>query len=676
MKKITLKVSFLLVSGLFALTANAQQTGAKKFGKKTAETAPCGTTQYEELLKKRNPARKDNAQFEQWIAPKVAEAKRKSIQKDGNAIVTIPVVFHIIHNGSPVGVNENIADGQILSQIEVLNEDFRRATGTNGFNTHPDGADMEINFCLAKQDPDGLLTTGIVRYPIGSGEGWSMEEAEVIKTQTIWNPEKYLNIWVFDEIYGLAGYAQFPTQSGLEGLEGEGLPTTANTDGVALGHLFVGSEEKFPDGTYDSARNLGRSASHEVGHFFGLRHIWGDGFGGECGATDYCDDTPFALEPTPGCPAGPVDSCTEFPGNDMIENYMDYTDDACLNIFTQDQKARMQAVLANSPRRHSLTTSNGCVEGIVAENDGSLRINRIDTECGENTFNAELVISNSGTNTLTSAVITYHINEQEPLTYNWNGSLATGESDTIELPQITMVSGNHTFHAAIETINNLEDSAPFNSTKALAFEISQKYATSSVKITIKTDNAGGEVLWGFGAETDEEMLAGNINFENIWDSDWYGNNETHTVTVNVDTDDCYTFFMLDFGANGICCENGNGFYKIETADGTLIAEGGEFFDSEQIYFAIDAVAGTKNVAESANFNLYPNPANSVLNIAVADGSNMPENYTVYNSLGQIMDSGNITAATQTIDIARYAAGVYFVKVTKGAEAKTLQFIKQ
>ncbi len=106
---------------------------------------------------------------------------------------------------------------------------------------------------------------------------------------------------------------------------------------------------------------MGRSASHEIGHFFGLRHIWGDT--GDCAtADDYCDDTPTALAANYGCQIG-LDSCPESEGLDMIENYMDYTDDACLNTFTQNQKDRMQAVLANSPRRKTLTTADSCTPG-------------------------------------------------------------------------------------------------------------------------------------------------------------------------------------------------------------------------------------------------------------------------------------------------------------------------
>ncbi len=233
MKKFTFKVSFLLLSGMFALTANAQQTPkeSKKFGKPfIAASNYCGTVEYEEQLSQNNPERAKKAEFEQWIAPKVAEARAKRLQKNGNGtneVVTIPIVFHVIHNGDAIGENENLSDAQILSQIQVLNEDYRRAADTPGFNENPVGADMEIEFCLAQRTPNGLPSSGIVRYNLGDDNGWQQEEVELIKAQTQWDPTKYLNIWIVDDIFiaggYLAGYAQFPTQSGLEGLDGQPL---------------------------------------------------------------------------------------------------------------------------------------------------------------------------------------------------------------------------------------------------------------------------------------------------------------------------------------------------------------------------------------------------------------------------------------------------------------------
>lgn len=270
-------------------------------------------------------------------------------------IYRIPVVVHVIHNGEDIGVGPNISAEQVKTQIEVLNEDFRKAEGTNGENDHPDGVDTEIEFFLAPNAPDGspLPEPGIDRVNGGTAiwpKGAFADPIEnTLKPETIWDPNQYFNIWTvnFGGFLGrnLLGYAQFPDDSGLEGLNADS--GSAQTDGIVVGYKYFGSTEKgnFPDmiAPYD----LGRTTTHEVGHWLGLRHIWGDG---DCTVDDFCLDTPLAADANIGCPLGMV-SCTS---TDMFENYMDYTDDACMNIFTQDQKDRMIQVLKNSPRRKEL----------------------------------------------------------------------------------------------------------------------------------------------------------------------------------------------------------------------------------------------------------------------------------------------------------------------------------
>ncbi|MEO1713309.1 MAG: M43 family zinc metalloprotease, partial [Bacteroidota bacterium] len=166
-----------------------------------------------------------------------------------------------------------------------------------------------------------------------------------LKPATFWDPNRYFNIWTvnFGGFIGrnLLGYAQFPSNSGLLGLEvDEGL---AETDGVVVGYKYFG-RGSFPE--LNETYNLGRTCTHEVGHWLGLRHIWGDG---DCTVDDFCSDTPASDEPNYSC--SPHISCGT---QDMIENYMDYTDDQCMNLFTQDQKDRMIQVLENSPRRNTL----------------------------------------------------------------------------------------------------------------------------------------------------------------------------------------------------------------------------------------------------------------------------------------------------------------------------------
>lgn len=328
----------------------------------------CITDEYENFLRSNNPNRLTTEAFEQWIAPKVAEIQeRMAAGRSANVVITIPVVVHVIHSGQAVGSGRNISNARVLSQITVLNQDFRRMLNTPGYNTNPVGADVEIEFCMAQRDPNGAATNGINRVNLGNIT-WDGNNVEsFLKPETQWDPTQYFNIWVCQfggDLDGVLGYAQFPSNSGLGGLNPNG--GDAITDGVIIDYRCFGSSAVAPNqGTYFNDYNLGRTATHEIGHCLGLRHIWGDGGSRVAGFTnctnnsDFCADTPPAGWENYDC-LDTYDSCPSSAGVDMVENYMDYTNDACMNIFTLNQKARMLAVMQNSPRRNTLATSLAC----------------------------------------------------------------------------------------------------------------------------------------------------------------------------------------------------------------------------------------------------------------------------------------------------------------------------
>jgi Pregnancy-associated plasma protein-A len=342
----TFRAAFLV--SLFALLGSVSLA-------QTPLPRTCATMEQDSINRVRYPQRGTLLDFEDHLREKIKELEiRRQGGKTQASLLTIPIIVHIVHNGEPVGSGMNISQAQIKAQIEVLNEDFRRLQGTPGFNDSPVGADIEIEFCLSPVNENGVAMTepGIHRYN-GNKANWSRTEIEnQLKPTTIWNPNLFYNIWTVKFAAtdaNLLGYAQFPDQSGLTGLPASG---PATTDGVVVRYQSFGSSDKGTFPVMEAPYNKGRTLTHETGHWLGLRHIWGDG---NC-AEDFVADTPPAAGPSSGCPTGRI-TCG---GTNMVENYMDYSYDACMNIFTQGQKTRMLAVMEVSPRRKTLLQAGLC----------------------------------------------------------------------------------------------------------------------------------------------------------------------------------------------------------------------------------------------------------------------------------------------------------------------------
>lgn len=294
----------------------------------------------------------ENAALHERINQKIEELKLRNLRtSETYEVLRIPIVVHIIHNNSSGIIggpqNPNVSDEQVFSQIEVLNEDFRRKEGTAGFNSNSVGADMEIEFFLANIDPDGRPTTGINRV-YSSRRSFSVfrNDLSAMSNLSYWDSSKYLNIWVTTLSSNLLGYAEMPIAD-FDGLETE--DTIERIDGVFVDHTVFGRGT----GTVtDDLYTEGRTVTHEIGHWLGLIHIWGDI---PCG-TDFCNDTPTAEGANLTDFCNPIFStCSRGASTrNMIENFMDYSPDQCMNIFTQDQKSRVRAILEISTRRKKL----------------------------------------------------------------------------------------------------------------------------------------------------------------------------------------------------------------------------------------------------------------------------------------------------------------------------------
>ena len=300
---------------------------------KTVQPSPrrtCGCLQaYFRLLDKYPEFRLNQARLERFTQTyRQAGSLRGRTQP-----ITIPVVVHVVFRTD----DENISDVQIKSQIEVLNKDFT-ATNSDLNKVPPPFKEMignsEIKFELATRDSQGNATNGITRtqtqklsfsYDDGvkSAAGGGIEP---------WATKEYLNIWVCTLGDSLLGYAQFP-----------GGPP--QTDGVVILNTAFGTT-----GSAAAPFHKGRTATHEIGHYLNLSHIWGEGRFPTCDDSDYLDDTPNQFAPNTGKPTFPQISCDGSEHGDMFMNYMDYVDDEAMFMFTAGQVSRMRAALAEARR--------------------------------------------------------------------------------------------------------------------------------------------------------------------------------------------------------------------------------------------------------------------------------------------------------------------------------------
>lgn len=324
-----MKVLFTICSLLIAATLFAQRN--------------CASHNHQLQLEAQQPA----------IAQAIADAEAK-IQRTlsfsrrdttANQIIHIPVVVHVLYNNAV----QNISEAQIRSQIESLNKDFSNQNSDKDNRPAPFkglAAECRIQFCLAQVNPQGERTNGIIRKstPVTQFTANDAMKFNLQGGSNAWDSKKYLNIWVCAMGSRSLGYATVP-----------GSP--ADKDGVVIAYDVFGTE-----GTLRAPFNKGRTATHEVGHWMGLKHIWGDT---HCGS-DGIDDTPQQKSYNFGCPIFPrLSDCSANENGDMFMNYMDFSDDACMNMFTHGQKRKMRAAFAAGNARNSFLTSFACDSNLV-----------------------------------------------------------------------------------------------------------------------------------------------------------------------------------------------------------------------------------------------------------------------------------------------------------------------
>jgi hypothetical protein len=690
------------------------------------------------LLKRDSDYDKKRNDYEKMIQQYIL--RNQSARTTAGTIV-IPVVIHIVwNNANPAG---NISDAQAISQITVLNEDYGRTNAdttqtpavwkSRAVNTH-------IQFCLAQRTPTGNPSNGIERKQNNAVTSWTTDDKVKFASSgglDIWDPTKYLNIWVCDLGAGLLGYGEFPTGS------------TSPTYGVVILNSGFGNQ-----GTVTSPYQLGRTTTHEFSHCFNLFHIWGDD-GTACTGTDYCGDTPNQAGSTNNCPAFPhIDACSSTTGTNagdpvngiMFMNYMDYSFDNCMNMFTANQSTRMNAVL-QAPPYNALATSNGCTPvNLSADDAGVALITTPSSTLCNTSFTPVVVLKDYGNNALTSCTIKYSVDGAAPIAFSWTGNLASQLSTNVTLTSASSTIGNHTFTAWTSLPNGNADSQTSNDSLKLTFSIvgtglalpyAQGFEGSTFVPTGWTlNNPDANTTWarttaaaktgaasayldnfnyGTGTGQFDEMILQGLDLTTVsapvitWQVAYTYYNQTNPPPAAIFGDTLEILVSTDCGATWSSAYKKGGV-QLATATPPANAPNNFTPTSSQWRFESTALSAFKtsknatikfrnisnngddmyiddiNVANYTGINelqlnaalkVFPNPTSGDLSVQFDLPVTGNFQLRVYNLLGQTINSvteQNSLGGLYSIDLSKSANGIYFVEVITNSGSVTRKVV--
>ena len=686
-----LLLSFLSTNQVFAQSAQHNHEGRN-----------CSTMEVYDRQVQQNPAREQSLQeLERYTEEYVRGLQGSSRNTDCREI---PVVVTVVYaNGQ-----QNISQAQIESQMTVLNEDF---AGTNSDFNPP----SEFASVASGNTGISFVLQNVRRYS-NSRSSWGTNDA-VKQAYPPVSPATTLNMWVCNIGGSILGYAQFPGGS-------------SSTDGVVMSPQYFGSSDFGSNFFLSSPFDKGRTTTHEVGHYLNLRHIWGDG---GCNVDDLVSDTPVMGGASSGCPNYPQNTCTSA-GNDMTMNYMDYTNDVCMYMFSAGQDARMWATLNSS--RSSLGTDCGsggggggggtdCVEGdvafqLVTDNYGS------ETTWSLTNGSGATVESGSGYGNNQTINLNWNLADGN-YTFTINDSYGDGiccayGNGSYELSQggTTIASGGNFTSSETSTfcVENTGGGGgggggdPVCETLNISQSDVNSYGGSQDNGTVTVNGSGWVILNGnswkaidlnyqvtantviefdFGSTTQGEIhgigfdsdngISSNRTFRLYGTQNWGINNyndyaasagswKSYTIPVG----QFYTgsFDRLFFVCDDDANSNGNSYYRnIKIYEGSCGGARAIFDPVTNVFIGNEG----EDMAESM-ISLFPNPASSQLNVRFTAGAEQTTQARIMDATGRAVWQGQLLPGVNNVDISALPAGMYhLMTITADGKPVSNKFVK-
>lgn len=710
------KCVFVLAALFFPVFFAAGQSA-----RETANRCAADTRLQKKLLADARFRSRYEADRKAFAASVQQRLRQKSLLRATPATYTIPVVFHIVLQNP-----SSVTDAQITRQLEQLNTcfagendqsallaGFRDRIGTTG-----------IAFCLAQRTPGNLPSTGIVRYTTTRASFDPDSDDMKLSNRggaDAWDPARYMNVWITNLQNGVLGFGSFP---GVDESRFQGIVVAPAT---------------LP-GSGNTQFNQGKTLVHETGHFFNLYHTWGDD-DGACTGSDDVDDTPNQADATYGTRNGiQTDACSPAAPGFMYQNFMDYTDDADLLLFTAGQVTRLETALIAS--RLSLTTSNGCAPVNLPALDGELSylVDYSKRVCTPS-VSPRVYLYNRGLQTITSAVIRVRLGDTDR-TFSFTGSIASLSGQVVSLPALTVTGGVSTLQLSLESVNNGTDSDPSNNQLSASL---QYYPAAAIPLqqgfesggfpptawdTLNPDNGIGWALYtGAGYASNTSVRMNNAEYNRVGQVDWLrmpqvnlsdmdsaflrfqvaaaaysslstpnNNWDTLEVMISLDCGASYTSLYKKWGSSLVTVPTPvtGSFVPTATQWRKDSVDLTPYIGQGDLLVAFRHATGYENnvylddisitpVIVAANLKaqgllLYPNPTTALARLQFYPQPQKLKAIRLFDMRGALLRTWTIAAGTAsnsyTIDLNAQAAGMYIIRAYFDDRVETRKIIKQ